>query len=183
MDPATKIENDYPTKVNQSLTRLQLAGYLEIRCLWEPTNYDKAKAILSINKEDNKLTFPSLIEQNDDYVTEICEGTFAGQEYLVQEEFLASFLERMLTRNPEKQYQLAQDIDNLPEQEGTEFYHNIAAISVQRQIPFQDTLTLLGVYVLHQAQEQGLVQMGQNVGDEVCCVVYHPKDSNLEKRV
>ncbi|MBI4896215.1 MAG: hypothetical protein HY832_01570 [Candidatus Aenigmarchaeota archaeon] len=167
MKEKTDIGNDYKKRTDCALARLHFAGDLRGYDWLSGLNRDSIGRMVHYGDQScisqSPLTLGGFIDADTRYVADACARVFAHGGAITREEFIASFLELLLTEDQQRMPELSRDIAQLDPASSETFTEMIRDYLCARQIPAEDLYTAFGVYILQKARDQGVVSITDKV--------------------
>lgn len=167
MGDKTKVVNYDTERVNLALARLHFGKDLSGSNWLSDGNRDSIGRTVHYGNQcfisESPLTLGGLIDVNPSYVADACARVLAAGKAITREEFLASFLELLLTKDRTIMLKLSGAIEQLNATDAERFQGMMESYLVAQQIPAENLYTALGVYVLQKAHDQGIIAMTDKV--------------------
>ncbi len=180
MNDEREAENYDEKRIKRALARLYFSHQLEGSYWLSPAARESIDRTVHYGDQlfvsKSPLTLGGLIDANPNYVADACARVLAAREAVTREEFLASFLELLLTKDRDKMLELSRVTEQLDPARAEKFKEMIESYLVARQIPAEDLYVAFGIYVLQKAHDQGVISMT----DKVTC---RRESQQLEARV
>jgi len=149
-------------RVNRALARLYFGRRLEGGLNWlNDLNRDSIYRTVhygdDLSVSGSPLTLGGLIDNNPGYIADACARILTTGKTVTREEFLASFLELLLTADESRMLELSRATGKLDDESAKIFDRMTRTYLVACQIPVDDLFTAVGIYVLQKAQDQGII--------------------------
>lgn len=160
-------ETDFTMRVNKGLARLYLGKVLKSENWLSDHNRDSISRMTHYDNlfppcRGSELTFGELLATIPRYITDTCIRIIGDQSTMTREKFLASFLEKLLDKDPNEMLQISRDLNSLEPEKKKQFLSSLGEFLVRRQIPAEDVFLALGIHSLQIAHDQKLIFLGRN---------------------